>query len=69
MRGRIQGFVVTDFSDEFEKASEDIQGWVQERKLYLLSTVWKAKFEEVPYGMKKLLQGGNTGKLITEVIS
>lgn len=37
-------------------------------KLHPLKTVWKAKFEDVPYGMEKLLQGDNVGTFVTELI-
>lgn len=60
---------MTYFSDEFGKASEEIRTWVRQGKLHPLKTVWKAKFEDVPYGMWKLLNGENTGKFITEIIS
>jgi len=62
---KVQGFLASQFSSEFPKAQSDLAEWTKAGKIKPLKTVFKAKFEEVPKGLEMLLQGKNTGKLIT----
>ncbi|KAL7275538.1 quinone oxidoreductase [Rhizina undulata] len=68
MQLRIEGFVVTQFANEFEKSSAELAEWVKQGKLHPLKTVWRAKFEELPRGMQKLLKGETVGKLVTKIV-
>lgn len=67
---RVEGFIVTQsFDKEWQnKAQQDLMQWAKEGKLKPLKDIWEAKFEEVPTGMQKLLQGKNVGKLITKIV-
>ena len=67
---RVEGFIVTlSFDQEWlSNATKDLVQWTKEGKLKPLKDVWEAKFEEVPIGIQKLLQGKNVGKLITKIV-
>jgi len=65
---KVKGFLVFQFGKEFPKAQIDLAKWTAEGKIKMLKTVWKASFDKVPEGMRMLLQGKNTGKLVTEVV-
>ncbi|KAG0128113.1 hypothetical protein HOY82DRAFT_671743 [Tuber indicum] len=67
MKARVEGFVVTEFEDRFPEAREQMFQWVRQGKVRPLKTVWRAKFEELPEGMVKLLKGEHVGKLVTEI--
>ncbi|KAK6362993.1 hypothetical protein TWF730_000441 [Orbilia blumenaviensis] len=65
---RIEGFIVLQFTDQYAKGLTDLWTWLAEGKIQLIKQVWEAGIEDVPKGMSKLLNGENTGKLITKVI-
>lgn len=57
------------FEKDYPKAIADLQAWTKEGKVKPLSTIFEAKFEDVPEGMMKLLRGENTGKLVTKIVA
>ncbi|KAK6536216.1 hypothetical protein TWF281_000459 [Arthrobotrys megalospora] len=65
---RIEGFIVLQFADQFLKGLTDLNTWFAEGKIKLIKQVWEAEIGDVPKGMLKLLNGENTGKLITKVV-
>ncbi|PWW75232.1 NAD(P)-binding protein [Tuber magnatum] len=69
MKARVEGFTVSEFKDRFPEAREQVFRWVRQGKIHPLKTVWRAKFEELPQGMVKLLKGEHVGKLVTEIIT
>ncbi|GIZ40775.1 hypothetical protein CKM354_000410200 [Cercospora kikuchii] len=69
MRLNIKGFIVLDFMKDFPKAREVFQQALKEGKLDLEGgeTVVKGKFEDIPKTWTKLFEGGNQGKLVTQI--
>lgn len=65
---RVQGFNVTHYVEEFDEGAKVLEGWMREGKLKALTTVWETGFEGVPGGMERLLEGRNTGKLVTKIV-
>ncbi|KAM3418831.1 hypothetical protein BST61_g4795 [Cercospora zeina] len=70
MRINIKGFIVIDFMKDFPRAREIFQQALKEGKLDLEGgeTVVKGSFEEIPQTWTKLFEGGNQGKLITQIV-
>jgi NADPH-dependent curcumin reductase CurA len=65
-RARIEGFIVLDYVDRFQKAIEDLRKWLAEGKIkYRVDLV--DGLENVPRAINKLFDGGNKGKLIVKI--
>ena len=62
----MQGFIVSDFSDKFAKASHQLGQWLKEGKLKHEETVVEG-FESIPQAFIDLFSGKNTGKMIVKV--
>lgn len=62
---KIEGFVVYSYREHYSQMTTDMRKWATENRLNPLKTLWPAKFEEIPQGMMKLLQGEDVGKLVT----
>ncbi|KAK5117621.1 hypothetical protein LTR62_005044 [Meristemomyces frigidus] len=69
MRIQIRGFIVIDFLPRANEAREAFKKMLQEGKLKVEGGehVVKGSFEDVPKTWLKLFEGGNQGKLVTEV--
>lgn len=69
MRLNIKGFIVLDYMKQFPQALEIFKNALQEGKLDLEGgeTVVKGGFEDLPKTWMKLFEGGNQGKLITQI--
>lgn len=67
MRLRIQGFIVSDFVDQWPKAREVFRKMLDEGKLEVEGSehVVKGGFEDIPKTWLKLFEGANQGKLVT----
>ena len=65
-RGRMEGFIVTDFNDRFLEArqwlSKHVKAGRMRQKLHILDGL-----EQAPHGLQMLFQSENTGKLIVKV--
>lgn len=65
-RGRMEGFVLTDYLDRYMEAVMALAQWVTEGKLK-----WKEDIvdglENAPHAIHKLFTGENTGKLIVKI--
>jgi NADPH-dependent curcumin reductase CurA len=65
-RGRVQGFIVTDFAPRFAEAAAKIVPWLMSGKLkYRLDTV--EGLRNAPGALNKLFEGANEGKLLVKV--
>ena len=64
----IRGFYVYNHQDKFEKAEEDIAGWIKSGRLKALVDI-KDGFENMPEALIGLYQGANKGKSIVRVNS
>ncbi|KXX76343.1 putative NADP-dependent oxidoreductase YfmJ [Madurella mycetomatis] len=66
-RIKMQGFIVFDFSAEYEAALKQIAQWLAEGKLKRKETIVKGGVAAADEAFKLLFQGGNTGKTLLEV--
>jgi NADPH-dependent curcumin reductase CurA len=65
-RGRVQGFIVTDFAPRFAEAAAKIVPWLMSGKLkYRLDIV--EGLRKAPAALNKLFDGANEGKLLVKV--
>ena len=62
----MQGFIVSDFSDKFTEASQQLGQWLKEGKLMHEETVIEG-FDSIPQAFIGLFSGKNTGKMIVKV--
>jgi NADPH-dependent curcumin reductase CurA len=62
----MQGFIVTDFNDQRDKALADLQGWVAAGKLKVQEDII-AGLENTPQALIGLLAGDNRGKRMVKV--
>ena len=60
-RGRMEGFIVTDFADRFDEARAELAAWVADGRLQQQSDVLEG-IEQAPSGLQRLFSGGNLGK-------
>ena len=62
-RVHLQGFIVSDYFNEFPQATEQLLNWWQQGKLKTKETLVTG-FENLPNALNMLFEGKNTGKLI-----
>mmetsp|Transcript_91842 Transcript_91842/g.285666 ORF Transcript_91842/g.285666 Transcript_91842/m.285666 type:complete len:366 (+) Transcript_91842:90-1187(+) len=65
-RIRLQGFIVSDFAEEFPKAMEDLAQWLREGRLRNQETVVRG-LENAGAAFRGLFEGLNTGKLLVQI--
>ena len=65
-RGKLQGFIVTDYAPRFPEAAAEIIGWLASGKLkYRVEMV--EGLAQAPTALNKLFDGSNTGKLMVKL--
>lgn len=64
---KIQGFNVRHYAADFPNGIRELEEWIREGKIKVLTTTFETTFEGVPQGMDKLFRGENTGKLVTKI--
>jgi NADPH:quinone reductase len=62
----MQGFLVNDYADKFEKGNQDLSNWIKDGKLLYEQTIING-FEKLPEAFIGLFQGKNIGKYLVEV--
>lgn len=62
----MQGFLVRDHMKDFERAIQQLAGWLKEGKLKYDETILEG-FENTPRAFLQLFEGGNTGKMLVKV--
>lgn len=62
----VQGFIVSDFNDQREKALEDLQSWVKAGKIKVREDIMDG-IENAPRALIGLLAGDNVGKRMIRV--
>jgi NADPH-dependent curcumin reductase CurA len=67
MRIRMEGFIVFDHKDQFPQARTELAQWLAEGKLKKEETILKGGLKAAEAGLRDLLRGVNTGKLLVEV--
>lgn len=66
MRIRMQGFIVTDYQDQFDDFQRDVSGWIKDGKLKYKEDIVQG-IENAAGAFQGLLEGKNFGKLIMHV--
>jgi len=64
--GRMEGFVVSYFAEEFPKAYADLGQWLAEGKLVMPETIEEG-IDNFPHALVSLFNGGNTGKMLVRL--
>ncbi|MEH0152562.1 NADP-dependent oxidoreductase [Limibacter armeniacum] len=62
----MQGFLISDYKQQFPKAIKAIAGWLQEGKLKYEETIVEG-FENIPQAFLGLFSGKNKGKMVVKV--
>ena len=62
----MQGFIISDFADQFNQARQQLGQWLKEGKLQYKETI-KEGFDAIPEAFLGLFAGENTGKMIVKV--
>ena len=65
-RAKVEGFIVSDFAEEFPNALNDLSNWILEGKIKYNVDIQKG-LENALVALDRLFTGDNTGKLILEV--
>ncbi|MGJ8665303.1 MAG: NADP-dependent oxidoreductase [Patiriisocius sp.] len=63
---KMQGFIVSDFQDQFEETTKQLGRWLQEGKLTYSETV-KEGFDNIPNAFMGLFEGENEGKMVVKI--
>ncbi len=66
-RARIEGFLVSDFSDRYADALIQMAEWVQQGKLKYRETIAEGGIENAPSAFISMLKGGNIGKQLVKI--
>ncbi|BFZ56552.1 quinone oxidoreductase [Savitreella phatthalungensis] len=71
-RIHIKGFIVLDAAQDFPQMIGELAGWIKQGKIKVeqgkSETLKQATIDQVPEIFKLLFSGGNSGKLITEIV-
>ena len=62
----MQGFIVSNFKDQFPEGIQHLAQWIKEGKLKSTETIIHG-FDQLPTALLGLFKGENTGKMIVEV--
>ena len=66
-RARIEGFLVSDYSDRHADALIQMAEWVQQGKLKYRETIAEGGIEKAPSAFISMLKGGNIGKQLVKI--
>jgi len=61
----MQGFIVSNYSNKFDKALKDLTQWFNEGKLKYTETVLEG-FDKLPEAFLGLFSGNNQGKMLVK---
>jgi hypothetical protein len=62
------GFVVSDYGDRYAEGLREMAGWVTAGELVSREDIAEGGLERFPETLLRLFEGGNTGKLVLEVV-
>jgi NADPH-dependent curcumin reductase CurA len=65
-RARMEGFIVTDYAEQFPAARAELLGWVASGQLQVAEDVVEG-LERAPEGLRRLFEGKNLGKQLLHV--
>ena len=66
-QARIEGFLVSEFSDQHAEALVEMAGWLREGKLKYRETIEEGGIEKAPAAFISMLKGGNIGKQLVKI--
>ena len=67
-RSRMEGFIVTDYTERFDEARAQLSTWIAEGRLHQHHDVLEG-LERSPEALRRLFSGGNLGKQLLRVSS
>ena len=62
----MQGFLVFDYAERYEEATDNLIGWIESGKLKVLTDELDG-LDQAPQGFVDLLAGGNIGTRIVNI--
>ena len=62
-RAKMEGFILSDYSADFDEARAELRSWYESGKLKQITTVTNG-FTELPSALIRLFDGRNTGKMV-----
>jgi NADPH-dependent curcumin reductase CurA len=62
----MQGFIVSNYIDQFKEGIEQLSTWLQEGKLTYSETIVEG-FDQIPQAFIDLFEGKNNGKMIVKI--
>ncbi|CAM1333158.1 NADP-dependent oxidoreductase [Tenacibaculum aestuariivivum] len=62
----MQGFIVSNYTDKFPEAMEQLSAWLSEGKITYIETIVNG-FENIPTAFINLFEGKNKGKMIVKI--
>ncbi len=65
-RGRMEGFLVSDYAKRFREAADELAGWVREGRIKHRVDVQRG-LENAPATLRRLFEGRNEGKQLLRV--
>ena len=66
-QARIEGFLVSEFSDQHAEALVEMADWLREGKLKYRETIQEGGIENAPAAFISMLKGGNIGKQLVKI--
>ena len=63
-RARMEGFVIFDYADQYQRAREEMAGWIRDGKLVLKENIVDGDVGDFPRVMRDLYDGSNIGKML-----
>ena len=66
-RARIEGFLVSEFSDQHAEALVEMSEWLRQGKLKYRETIEGGGIESAPAAFISMLKGGNIGKQLVKI--
>ena len=67
MRARMQGYVIFDYVDQYQKARSQMSSWIKTGKLKLPSHQILGDLSEFPAAFEQLYRGKNKGKMVLKL--
>jgi NADPH-dependent curcumin reductase CurA len=62
----MQGFIISNYADQFPTAIQKLAGWLKEGKLTYAETIVEG-FDQIPQAFLNLFEGKNEGKMIVKI--
>jgi NADPH-dependent curcumin reductase CurA len=66
-RASMTGFLVLDYEDRYDEATEELLTWIEEGKVEAREQVVRGTVDDFPEAFLSLFSGANTGKLVLQL--